>query len=126
MRLSDLQPQVKRILFQPYLYMSVDGPKTIEDYPHYYPAMSLEEADGIWFLCPKCFKDNSGPEGTHAIACWRPRVPQHEHMTGPGRWEFVGSSFEDLSLFSNPTSVKVEGGCNAHFTVEKGNIIWNA
>ena len=30
---------------------------------------ALTEADGVWFLCPKCFAANGGAVGTHAVIC---------------------------------------------------------
>jgi hypothetical protein len=130
MRLSELEPSLKKIVVKVEIWDirnedGSTGTKTGDRY-YFHQVDKIEEADGIWFLCPKCFKENNGSIGTHSVACWRPRIPQNDHLTGPGRWELVGTSFDDLSLVANPTSVKIEGGCNAHFTVSKGEIIWNA
>lgn len=84
--------------------------------------MHIDHADGILFLCPKCFAANGGRAGTHGVICWRPRVPQTVHPI-PGRWEFVGSGFEDLSLVAGSSSVLLTGpGCQAHFFVRNGTI----
>jgi hypothetical protein len=83
-----------------------------------------QAADGIKFLCPKCFVTNSGPVGTHAIICWRPHVPA-EIVPGPGRWEFEGDSIHELTLVASSSSISLPGpgGCLAHFFVRKGSIV---
>lgn len=81
----------------------------------------LIEADGIVFLCPKCFTLNGGPVGTHSVICWQPHVPQ-EIGPKPGRWKFHGTGFADLSLVAGSSSVLLMGGCNAHFFVREGRI----
>lgn len=111
MRLSELEPEFIQIIDDK-TYRNVD--------------VTLSEADGIFFLCPLCFKNNGGNVGTHWISCWRPNVPQSENKSGPGRWNLVGTNFDDLSLVANPTSVHLTGpGCGAHFTVRNGEIEWN-
>ena len=82
----------------------------------------INVADGIMFLCPKCFQQNSGPVGTHMVLCWRPRVSQ-EITPGPGRWEFEGTGFNDLTLVAGSSSVLLQGGCQAHFFIRNGEII---
>lgn len=79
------------------------------------------EAQGIMFLCPKCFMENRGPIGTHAVVCWSPEVPP-EFKPGPGRWRLEGESYDVLSLVANSSSVQLVGGCNAHFFVRAGRI----
>lgn len=77
---------------------------------------SIDKADGIRFHCPKCFETTG-----HELICWRPRVPQTIDPK-PGRWEFKGSSLDDLSLVAGSSSVHVTGGCQAHFFVRGGRI----
>lgn len=130
MRLVELEPELKRVERRPDTWTirkddgsseQVSGLRT-----YYVPVATIAEADGIWFLCPKCFRDHGNSNvGTHWVACWRPKMPQADYLTGPGRWELVGTDFNNLSLVANPTSVQIEGGCNAHFTVSNGEIIWN-
>ena len=80
-------------------------------------------ADGIMFGCPKCYAANGDSMiGTHQVICNRPRVEQSELRVGPGRWEFAGSGLDDLTLFAGSSSIKLEGGCAAHFFVEHGSI----
>jgi hypothetical protein len=81
----------------------------------------ITEADGICFLCPVCFRKNNGPEGTHSVICWQPKVPP-ELGPKPGRWELVGTGYEDLSLVAASSSILLTGGCNAHFFIRNGMI----
>jgi hypothetical protein len=71
---------------------------------------SLAEADGVMFLCPKCFEHNQGPVGTHMVICWRPRVPL-TRLPGPGRWEFEGTGCNDLTLVAGSSSVLLQSWC---------------
>lgn len=86
------------------------------------PDVTLEQADGVMFLCPVCFTGNNGRVRTHRVICNRPRVPQSPDRVGPGRWEFQGSGLHDLSLVAGSSSVLLEGGCRAHFFVQNGEI----
>lgn len=83
---------------------------------------TLAEADGVQFLCPKCFDANGGAVGTHSVICWSPSVSQDTSPT-PGRWELHGTSLEDLTLVAGSSSVLLTGdGCQAHFFVRNGQI----
>ncbi len=82
----------------------------------------VAEADGVRFLCPVCFDKNSGPVGTHSVVCWAPSVPL-KFSPGPGRWNLVGTSIDDLSLVAGSSSVKLTGGCEAHFNVTNGRVV---
>ena len=93
-----------------------------DDSHHFRFVDALAEADGIEFLCPKCFKENGGPVGTHAVICWSPSVPQ-DTLPTPGRWEMRGSGLADLTLVAGSSSVLLQGGCNAHFFVRDGVIV---
>lgn len=105
MKLTDLEPRFLRresdVLFQ-----MVD---------------SLAEAQGIRFLCPKCFVTNNGPCGTHSVICWNPSVPQTTHPV-PGRWDFVGTGFHDLSLVAGSSSILLPPPCNWHGFVKDGEV----
>ncbi len=80
------------------------------------PVFSIDEADGLMFLCPLCFERNGGASGTHTIICWRPRVSVMVSPS-PGRWEFEGAGLKNLTLVS---SVEIPNGCGAHFWVRNG------
>jgi len=81
----------------------------------------IGEADGVEFLCPKCFINNCGAEGTHRVICWSPKVSLHIGPN-PGRWRLVGTGIDDLSLVGSSNSVQLLGGCFAHFFIERGEI----
>lgn len=84
---------------------------------------ALAEADGIRFLCPKCFEANGKSDiGVHSIVCWRPRVAA-DWVPGPGRWEFLGTGLDDLTLVAGSSSIALQGGCAAHFFVRVGEIV---
>jgi hypothetical protein len=93
----------------------------IEDPHHFKWVDELAGADGIEFLCPLCFTANAGPVGTHVVICWRPHVLQTVHPI-PGRWEFQGRGYEDLTLVAGSSSVLLTKGCCAHFFVRNGEI----
>jgi len=82
---------------------------------------TVAEADGLELLCPKCWTANAGPVGTHHVLCWSPSVPL-DVAPGPGRWNLVGTTIDDLSLVAGSSSVALQGDCNAHFFVKAGEI----
>lgn len=105
MKLTELEPQFLRVL----------DPKTFQMQDE------IEGADGIWFLCPKCFIANGGRVGTHMVLCWSPKVPQTINPI-PGRWNLVGTGFHDLSLVAGSSSVLLIGGCAWHGFVTNGEV----
>ncbi len=85
--------------------------------------VSFEEAQGVIFLCPKCFLANSGSRGTHSVICWfaGKGVPDDLHPK-PGRWNPSGTGIEDLT-FVEPGAVSVlltGPGCGWHGFVKNG------
>lgn len=80
---------------------------------------SINEADGIIFLCPKCVTERGG----HHIICWRPQVPAHVNPR-PGRWEFTGTGYSDLSLVAGSSSILLNGGCRWHGFIRLGDVTW--
>lgn len=107
MRLSELKPEWLK--------------RTADD--RFQRVDTIAEADGIIFVCPKCYADNGMQRpGVHSVICWSPRVPQTTSPT-PGRWELVGSSFEDLTLVAGSSSVALTNGCKAHFFIRSGEIV---
>jgi len=106
MRLIDLSPEL--------LQYHTEGFRTFHRHVD-----TLSEANGVRFLCPRWFKDNGGPVGTHSIICWDPSVPQIARP-GPGRWSMVGTGLHDLSLVAGSSSVLLTDGCRWHGFVENG------
>src|ERR1700743_1835317 len=83
---------------------------------------TLAEADGIFFLCPKCFAENKGNIGTHGVICWFVgKVPEHAEPK-PGRWNPSGSGYDDLTFVApGAFSVLLTSGCNWHGFVKQGS-----
>jgi hypothetical protein len=85
--------------------------------------VEFEKSDGIIFLCPVCFKANGGRVGTHSVVCWKPHVPQ-ERSPGPGRWNFLGTSLDNITLQAGSSSVFLTTApCKAHFYIRDGEVI---
>jgi hypothetical protein len=85
----------------------------------------IEDAQGVQFLCPKCFVANGGAVGTHQVICWsRSRGVPDEVRPQPGRWKIDGTSIDDLTLNADPPatqrSVAITGGCGWHGHVTNG------
>lgn len=88
------------------------------------PVDHISRAQGVRFLCPKCFLENKGPVGTHSVVCWNGSVPP-EVRPGPGRWSLEGTSLADLTLGPVPgktRSVLLLGGCEWHGFVTNGRV----
>lgn len=85
---------------------------------------TIAEAQGVRFLCPKCYAQNGGKIGTHSVICWSSsRGVPDDARPGPGRWALVGSSLDDLTLDGEPgksRSVLLTGGCDWHGFVTDG------
>jgi hypothetical protein len=110
MRLTDLEPQFLR--YEGRIFSYVD---------------TIADAQGVRFLCPKCFVENKGEIGTHSVICWSSsRGVPDEASPGPGRWRLVGTGYEDLSLMEEPgksRSVLLTGpGCAWHGFVTNGDV----
>ncbi len=83
---------------------------------------TIAEADGLSYLCPVCYKENgNSSKGTHSIISWQPHVPATMEP-GPGRWNFVGTGYSDLSFVNGSSSIALQGGCNAHFFIRNGQV----
>jgi hypothetical protein len=82
---------------------------------------TLAEADGVRFLCPKCYAANGGPVGTHSVICWFVgRVPD-DMIPGPGRWVPSGHDVDDLTFVGpNAASVALSGSCAWHGFIRRG------
>ena len=80
-------------------------------------------ADGIQFLCPKCFKANNGKVGTHAVICWFIGTPAHIEPQ-PGRWNPQGSNLDDLTFIGpRAASVLLTSGCKWHGFIKNGTAV---
>lgn len=141
MKLADLEPQfirheVKRELVskvKPEIWaVRKDGPFSEEDFhevetdvEHSVYVDTLAEADGILFLCPKCFRDK-GRAGTHSVICWFEDKVADNVDPKPGRWFPQGTGYTDLSFVphkkSNSVLLQGEEGCKAHFLLTNGEI----
>lgn len=94
---------------------------------------SLAEAQGVMFSCPACYAAKGGTViGVHSMICWSAeRGADPEQSPLPGRWRLEGTSFDDLTLNSEPgphnpenrRSVLLTGpGCGAHFHITNGEV----
>ena len=83
---------------------------------------TLAEADGVWFLCPKCFAANGGEVGTHLVGCWFVgKVPEWA-SPGPGRWNPSGTGLHDLTFVPpGAVSVLLTAGWGWHGFVKNGD-----
>lgn len=106
MRLSELEPE----------FLKLCDPEG----KSYRTDATFEDCDGLFLLCPVCFKNNAGRVGTHGIICWKPHVPQTIQPT-PGRWPQTGGGFENLTL--TPSIFLTGPGCGAHFFITNGEIV---
>ena len=80
---------------------------------------NLAEADGLLFLCPKCFTGDG-----HSVICWfEDKVPDNLEPL-PGRWKPAGTSYEDLSFVvgKRSNSIALVGGCAWHGFITKGEV----
>lgn len=84
---------------------------------------SLAEADGVMFLCPKCFADNKGEVGTHSVICWFVGKVPDDVCPKPGRWNPSGTGLHDLTFVGHgAVSVLLTGGgCAWHGFVKNGD-----
>lgn len=85
---------------------------------------TLAEADGVWFLCPKCCSENGGRVGTHAVICWFVGKVSDDVDPKPGRWTPTGTDLSDLTFVPSAgrsNSVLLTGGCGWHGFVVNGD-----
>lgn len=84
---------------------------------------SLAEADGVEFLCPKCFESNGNSAvGTHLVGCWFVGKVPDWIEPNPGRWNPSGSGLQDLTFVPpGAVSVFITGGCGWHGFVKNGD-----
>jgi hypothetical protein len=96
-----------------------EGPTT-----HIHHVDTLAEAEGVWFLCPLCFVNHGGPQGTHAVCCWFVGKVPDDLDPKPGRWTPQGTGLHDLTFVPSEgrtQSVALTGGCSWHGYVVNGS-----
>lgn len=109
-KLTDLDPSFIKIV------PGSDGKKLRTD-------ATFEDADGIMFGCPKCFRDNGNSMvGTHRVICWKPHVPKTV-TPGPGRWDWQGTGLHDMTLVAGSSSILFRDGCKWHGFIRGGMAI---
>jgi hypothetical protein len=102
----------------------VDGVLHPSGSAEYWPNVDrLEDADGVRFLCPKCYQANGVPLGTHSVICWFEDRVTDDAQPGPGRWKPTGTGIEDLTFVvgKRSNSVLLLGGCKWHGFITNGD-----
>ncbi len=90
------------------------------------PVQSLEDAQCVWFLCPKCFASLGGFVGCHMVEVTFagrgvPAGVGIKNRKGEDvRWQVGGSGLADLTI---SPSILIEGGCGWHGFVQQGKIV---
>lgn len=88
--------------------------------PNYWCECDFALAQGIRFLCPKCFEHHDGPVGTHSIVAWfKNRGVPDDVEPLPGRWTISGRGLSDLTL---SPSILISVGCCWHGFVTAGSV----
>lgn len=108
MRLFDLSPQFVSLV------------RTVGAAGAYERCDSIEQADGVRFLCPKCFAERNSPIGVHAVVCWKPSVLPK--VRPAGRWGMTGTGMYDLTLVPAALAVKTPADCQCRFSVKNGEV----
>ena len=93
------------------------------DDTHFQRVETMADADGVIFVCPKCFVANGKRRpGVHSVICWQPRVPQST-KPGPGRWRFEGTGLDNLTLVARSSSILLTPpGCGWHGYIRNGRV----
>ncbi len=102
--LLDYGPQLLRILEPNKAHVGVE---------------ELDEAQGIAFLCLKCFKENGGPGGTHRIILWFIGRGVDDIAAPRARWAVRGRSIKELTLSPSIHSID---GCGWRGWVTNGHV----
>lgn len=99
--------------------------KVMKDVEYHIDVDDFTKAQGVQFLCPKCYIKNSGPRGTHLIMIpFRDRgvldnQGMHDSNGKPVRWEVSGTSFKDLTT---KPSILLTSGCKWHGFITSGEV----
>lgn len=87
---------------------------------------SVPQAQGVMFLCPKCYLEKGSAIGVHSVICWFAGRVSDDVTPGPGRWtpSENSTSIENLTFVPGTpprsTSVKLTGGCGWHGFIVSG------
>lgn len=119
MRLSELEPQFFRHAVETagpdHGQPLPDGTTQWGGFPIdvFHDVDAVSEADGITFLCPKCFAANGGSVGTHSIMIFFAdrNAPPHLGTNKDGqtvRWRVAGTGYADLVT---APSILQQSGC---------------
>lgn len=130
MRLTELDPQFYRYETRREIGLFSDGGNVVErghDAVYFPKVDRIQDAQGVMFLCPKCFAENGGEVGTHRVVCWsRSRGVPDSAQPSPGRWTIDGTGYHDLTLNGDPPgnarSVQITAGCMWHGHVTNGEV----
>ena len=122
MKLAELEPQLLRLEFkrETRRFVQPNGERydKTDDFEYHLYVDTLAEAQGVQFLCPKCFEQNKGRAGTHGVICWfRDRGVPDAVFPRPGRWAVSGTGLADLTL---SPSVLITTGCQWHGFITAG------
>lgn len=82
---------------------------------------SIAEAEGLFFICPGCFKKLGTKVGAHSLLVWTHVVPAGINP-GPGRWSFKGTGIHDLTVDVAPGQKyrSIDAGC-WHGCIDNGD-----
>lgn len=81
---------------------------------------AIAEGDGLWVLCPRCFRKNAGAIGTHRLLHWFEGKVPDDVGPGPGRWKPHGVGLDDLTFVPGKNSCSVAVGKHFHGYVRAG------
>jgi hypothetical protein len=120
MRLVELEPKF-------ITYHNINGVHYMDTLDEFSNPITLDKAQGIHFLCPKCFAANGKSNyGVHYVeVTFKDRgVPDsegtHNKSGKPVRWNVSGNDFSNLST---QPSILLEGeGCGWHGFITNGEV----
>jgi hypothetical protein len=116
MKLTELEPQFE-------CYGRRDGHDILRHVD------SLEEAQGIQFLCPSCFVRHGGSVGTHWVEVSfagrsvEEKQGSHNRDGQPSRWNVSGTGYSDLTTTPSILIDPAEPACSGwHGFITNGEI----
>jgi hypothetical protein len=116
MKLTELEPQFVKYVTQSPDDQFAEGRATPAEFLHH--VATAQEAQGIVFLCPACFKRNGGSVGTHAIEVSFSGKGAKDHQGSrnregkPSRWTVSGNTYDDLTLRPSILIDPAKPGCD--------------